>query len=68
MAGDPSTLRVSEAEAGFNGDLLWAAVDSVDIVGEIDIFCGRRRWFRALGELSLSANGDKAQFAGWARG
>jgi len=27
-----------EAEAGFNGDLLWEAVDSVDKAAEIHIF------------------------------
>ena len=30
-----SALRVSEAEAAFNGDLLWAPVDSVDKAEEI---------------------------------
>jgi hypothetical protein len=38
MAGDPSALRVTEAEVGFNRDLLWAAVDSVDKAAEIHIF------------------------------
>ncbi len=36
-----SVLRVTETVAGFNGDLLWAAVDSVDKGGRIRIFCRR---------------------------
>jgi hypothetical protein len=35
MAGDASAWRVTEAKAGFNGNLLWATVDSVDNVGGI---------------------------------
>jgi hypothetical protein len=38
MAGDSSASRVMEAEAGFNGDLLWEAVDSVDKAAETHIF------------------------------
>ncbi len=43
MAGDSSTSRVTEAEARFNGDLLWAAVDSVDKAAEIHIFLAGER-------------------------
>ena len=35
-----SVLRVTETVAGFNGDLLWAAVDSVDKGGESGFFAG----------------------------
>jgi len=38
MADDVSASRVTEAEAGFNGDLLWATVDSVDNAGESAFF------------------------------
>src|SRR5208282_923800 len=38
MADDASASRVTEAETGFNGDLLWATVDSVDNAGESAFF------------------------------
>lgn len=33
-----SVLRVTETVAAFNGDLLWAAVNSVDNGGEFTFF------------------------------
>jgi hypothetical protein len=68
MAGDSSASRVTETEAGFNGDLLWAAVDSVDKAAEIHIFWLARGiecriWFMVSSEtreeVALRRSGER---------
>jgi hypothetical protein len=53
MADDASVSRVTEAEAGFNGDLLWAAVDSVDNAGG-STFLSCRGWMCAGPQSAMS--------------